>query len=100
MKAYQILPNNEIVFSAGGIEIGSETELVRQFCARNKKTYHHHIITAQIEYNEVIKFGKYINKKVSELKELDLQYLKWVRDNYTFKIGEEKLKKEITDILK
>lgn len=100
MKAYQMLPNNEIVLSAGGIEIDSETELGKDFCKRNKKMYHHYIITAQIEYNEIIKFGKYINKKVSEVKEFDLQYLKWVRDNYAFKIGEEKLKNEIINILK
>lgn len=100
MKAYQMLPGNEIVFASGGIEIDSETELVKAFCVRNKKTYHHHIITAQIEYNEVFKFGKYTNKRVSEVKELDLQYLKWVRDNYSFKIGEEKLKNEIINILK
>jgi hypothetical protein len=99
-KAYQLLPNNELVFSAGGICDDSETELVKSFIKRNKKVYHYHTITVQIEYNEKLNFGKYINKTVDEVKILDLQYLKWVNSSFDFSSAQEKLKKEITEILK
>lgn len=100
MKAYQMLPNNEIVLSAGGEEIEVETELVKAFCVRNKKTYQNRIITTQIEYNEVVNFGKHNGKSVQFIYDNDRQWLKWCRDNFKFNLTQEKLKQEITDILK
>lgn len=100
MKVYQMLPNNEIVFAGGGSEITVETELVRGFCVRNKKTYHNQIITSQIEYNEVVNFGKHNGKSVQFIYDNDRQWLKWCRDNFKFNSAQTKLKQEITDILK
>ena len=40
MKAYQMLPDGEIVFAGGGGEIESETEEVKSFIKRNKKIYY------------------------------------------------------------
>lgn len=100
MKAYQMLPNEDVVFAAGGEEDIEETALVKAFIKRNKKAYQKQIITAQIEYNELIPFGKYKNQTLENVRYSDLGYLKWILDKYTFKSGEEKLKQEITEILK
>lgn len=38
-KCYHLNEKNDIVFICGGNEDPKETELIRDFCKRNKKTY-------------------------------------------------------------
>lgn len=99
-KHYTLTEVNQILFVAGGLEIEAETEFLRQFIKRNKKSFIPREKVAVIEYFEKFTFGKYINQKVDYVKDLDRKYLVWCRDNYQFKIGEEKLKSEIISILK
>lgn len=97
-KVYQMLPNNTILLSGGGVEIEAETEVVRQFINKNKLSYHKYIIKTQIEYNEVLPSGKHKGLTVIELVVQDRQYAIWMRDKYNFGT-QEKLKKEITECL-
>lgn len=99
MKAYQMLFNSVLIFSAGGKENLEETELIKSFILKNKLSYHNCIKVAQIEYNEVLKSGKYQGKSVDEVLVLERKYLEWMRDNYNFG-AQEKLKNEIINSLK
>ena len=95
MKAYQMLPNNEIVLSAGGIEIDSETELVKDFCKRNKKLYYIYESVEEKAYTKVT-FGKYANDTTKIIFEKDKNYANWLYKNVT----DETIKKELKDLLK
>ena len=100
MKAYQLLSDSSLIFSSGGNENLEETELVKSFISRNKKTYTKYIINEVKEYNEIVKFGKHSGLSIQTIYNTDKQWLTWCIKNYLFKLGEEKLKKEITEILK
>ena len=52
------------------------------------------------EYLEKIGNGKYAHLSVSEVFLQDKQYLKWMLDKYNFSSAQEKLKQQITEILK
>lgn len=96
-KHYCLNEQNEIVFVAGGIEITAETEFLRDFIKRNKKTYVPRQIISVIEYFEIVDFGIHKGRKVDEI---DKKYLKWMIGNYNFSQTQEKLKQEIINILK
>lgn len=101
-KVYQLLEDNSLVLASGGNEIETETELVRAFIKRNKKVYTKNITVFDSEpkqYNEKIGFGKYSNLTVSQLFDENPKYVKWMLEKYNF-AGREKLKQEITEILK
>ncbi len=102
-KVYQLLEDNSLVLASGGLEIITETELVQAFIKRNKKVYTKNITIFNSEpkqYNEVLPCTDMKGKTVSEVFELNKKLLIWFRDKYNFKIGEEKLKEQITEILK
>lgn len=98
MKAYQMLPNNEIVFAGGGIEIEGETEVVREFCVRNKKTYNTYenvFNIAEKAYSKVT-FGKFAQRTTQEIFLEDKNYANWLYKNVT----DETIKKELKELLK
>ena len=97
MKHYWLNEQNQIVFVAGGIEITAETDFLRDFIKRNKKTYVPRQITSVIEYFEILDFGIHKGSKVDDI---DKKYLKWMIQNYNFSPAQEKLKQEIINILK
>ena len=100
MKAYQMIENSVLLFAGGGSENQLETELVLSFIKRNKKSYTKYVTEEVKEYNEIVNFGKHKGFSVQHIYDNEKSWLKWCLSNYTFKIGEEKLKKEIIEILK
>lgn len=101
-KHYCLNDKNEIVFIGGGIEITAETDFLRDFIKRNKKTFKEREISPYInqkEYLEIITFGKYQGRSVQYVFDEDRKYLGWILKNVDL-AGKEKLKQEITDILK
>ena len=52
------------------------------------------------QYNEIIPCTDMKGKTVSEVFELNKKLLIWFREKYTFKVGEEKIKEQIIEILK
>ena len=100
LKAYQLIENSVLTFAGGGRELQEETELVLSFIKRNKKAYHKYETIVKVEYNEIVNFGKHKGLSVQHIFDNEKSWLKWCLSNYTFKIGEEKLKKEIIEILK
>lgn len=102
MKHYYLNENNELIFAGGGIEITSETDFLKDFIRRNKKTYKEREVSPYInpkEYLEVFNFGKHSTKTVQYVFDNDKGYLKWILKNFDF-AGKEKLKQEIINILK
>ena len=100
MKAYQMIEDSTLLFAGGGSENFEETELVKSFIIRNKKIYTKYTNEEVKEYNEIVNFGKHKGFSVQHIYDNEKSWLKWCLSNYTFKIGEEKLKKQITEILK
>lgn len=93
--------NNEIKFGAGGILTEAIKVSFEAYVKRNKVKYIPRAkpVEAAVEYLETLKSGKFINKTVSEVFELDNKYLIWMRDSYNFGAQEE-LEKQIKEILK
>ena len=93
--------SEELIWGAGGQETAELREAIESFIKRNKKKFIARApsVLEQEErvYKEVLSFGKYVGKKVDEVG--DAQYLKWCLKNVNF-AGKEKLKEEITEILK
>ena len=100
MKAYQMIEDSVLLFAGGGSEKQEDTELVLSFIKRNKKSYTKYATEEVKEYNEIVNFGKHKGFSVQHIFDNEKSWLKWCLSNYTFKIGEEKLKKEIIEILK
>ena len=100
MKAYQMIEDSVLLFAGGGSEKQEDTELVLSFIKRNKKSYTKYATEEVKEYNEIVNFGKYKGFSVQYIYDNEKSWLKWCLSNYTFKIGEEKLKNQITEILK
>lgn len=93
--------NNEIKFVAGGILTDIIKASFEAYVKRNKVKYIPRAkpIEIAVEYSETLKSGKFVNKTVSEVFELDKKYLIWMRDNYNFGAQKE-LEKQIKEILK
>ena len=98
MKAYQMLPNNEIIFAGGGIEIEDETEAVRAFCVRNKKTYntYENVLNIAEKVYSKVTFGKFAQRTTQEIFLEDKNYANWLYKNVT----DETIKKELKELLK
>lgn len=103
-KHYMLDENNEIHFIAGGFYEEECAEALRAYCKRNKVTHapRGSSILNQVEkeFISVIGFGKYNGERIQDLIYKDHKYLEWMRDKYNFSSAEQKLKEEITEILK
>lgn len=95
--------SEELIWGAGGQETAELREAIESFIKRNKKKFIKRApsVLEQEErvYKEVLGFGKFSGKKVDEVVNLDRKYLQWCLKNVNF-AGKEKLKEEITEILK
>ena len=93
--------NNEIQFGAGGILTEDIKASFEAYIKRNKVKYtpREEALESPVEYLETLKSGKYLNKTVSEVFDLDKKYLIWMRDKYNFGAQKE-LEKQIKEILK
>jgi uncharacterized protein (DUF3820 family) len=98
---YALLESGEIMFCAGGIDNEERRQLLKDFIKRNKVVFAPREKTVEEkQYNQIIPFGQYKGTTVSELFLKDKKYLKWIKEKYNFKAGEEKLKEEVFEILK
>ncbi len=104
MAHYKLEQNGEVTWCAGEIDKKELRESLEAYIKRNKKTYKERAPSIfeqePKQYNEIIPCTDMKGKTVSEVFELNKKLLIWFRDKYNFKIGEEKLKEEITEILK
>lgn len=95
--------SEELIWGAGGAETVELRETIESFIKRNKKKYIPRApsVLDQEEkiYKETFSFGKYTGKKANEIVDIDRKYLQWCLKNINF-AGKEKLKEEITEILK
>lgn len=93
--------NNEIKFGAGGILTEAIKASFEVYVKRNKVKYVPRAkpVESAVEYLETLKSGKWQNKTVSEVFELDKKYLIWMRDKYNFGAQKE-LEKQVKEILK
>ena len=93
--------NNTVQFGAGGILTEDIKASFEAYVKRNKVKYtpREKALESPVEYLEMLKSGKYLNKTVSEVFDLDKKYLIWMRDSYNFGAQKE-LEKQIKEILK
>lgn len=95
--------NNELLWASGESDNKEYRDYLESYIKRNKKTYQSREISPYInqkEYLEVVAFGKHSGKNVQTIFNEDAGWLKWCRDKYSFSSSQEKLKQEITEILK
>jgi len=93
--------SNKIQFGAGGVLTEYVKVHFEAYIKRNKVKYtpREIVLESSIEYLEILKSGKYQNKTVSEVFEVDKNYLIWMLNNYNFGAQKE-LEKQIKEILK
>ncbi len=102
-KHYCLDENNILQFVCGGMEDLEETEAIKDYIKRNKKTYipkKQTVFEAEEKEYTTINFGKHAGKTTITILAEDKKWLSWMYKNYTFKVGEEKLKQEIKELLK
>jgi len=105
---YYLNENNELLWASGETDKAELREVIEAFIKRNHKIYSpreksplNDENTPQIKsYDEILRFGKHLGKSVEEVMAIDKKWLIWCRDNYNFNSAQEKLKQEITEILK
>jgi len=102
-KHYHLNEQGDIVFIAGGKEEITEVEALKAYCKRNKKVFKERqpSIFEQQEkiYDELIPFGEFKGRNVSEVFLENKKLLSWMLNKYDF-AGREKLKEQIKEILK
>ena len=100
---YHLNEAGELIWCSGEVDKEELRTSLLSFLRRNKKTYKARLPsifeTEEKEYTKVT-FGKHSGKSTLEILSEDKQWLSWMYKNYTFKIGEEKLKQEIKELLK
>ena len=100
---YSLNEVGELIWHAGEVDKEELRTSLLSFISRNKKKYSPRqqsiFETEEKEYTKVT-FGKHSGKSTLEILSEDKQWLSWMYKNYTFKIGEEKLKQEIKELLK
>ena len=104
MVHYHLNEQGELIFCAGGIDKEELRTSLLAFLRRNKKSFKERLPSVfdsePKQYNEILPCTDMKGKTVGEVFDLNKKLLIWFRDKYTFKIGEEKLKQQITEILK
>ena len=100
---YSLNESGELIWHAGEVDKEELRTALLSFIRRNKKSYSPRqqtvFETEEKEYTK-LNFGKHIGKSTLEILSEDKQWLSWMYKNYTFKVGEEKLKQEIKELLK
>ena len=97
---YSLNENKEIIWCSGESATKEKIEFLEAYIKRNNKVFKEREKVAEIkDYDALFTFGKHSNTKVGDVFLKDATYLKWARDNYIFKSGEEKLKEQIIEIL-
>lgn len=97
---YFLNEKDEICWAAGEMDKTELRTVLEQYIKRNKKKFvPRQESTVLKTYDEVINFGRHISKTVDMVFIQEPTYLKWMLDSYDFS-GKEKLKQQITEILK
>ena len=100
---YYLDESNNLQFASGGIDNEESRTVIRDFIKRNKKVFKPRepsIFESEEKVYSVLNFGKYSGRRLDEVMDIDKQWLNWCYKNYSFKVGEEKLKQEIKELLK
>ena len=98
---YFLNENNEIIWCAGEQDKEELRTALQAYIKRNKKLFIGRQESKVVKsYSEMFTFGKHINKTVDEVFLLEKSYLEWCLEKYSFTSAQEKLKSEITEILK
>jgi hypothetical protein len=98
-KHYHLNEDSLLVFICGGVEDQKETEAIKAFISRNKKTYKEREPSIfEIEQKEysVISYGKYSGKSTQHIVAEDRRYARWIYDN----TSDRKVKEELKELLK
>lgn len=97
---YYLNEDNELLWASGESDNKEYRSVLQAYIKRNKKTYKPReesvLNQVEIEYS-TITFGIHSGKKVNEI---DINYLKWMINNFKFSLSQEKLKQEIIQYLK
>jgi hypothetical protein len=100
---YSLQKDGTILWCSGESDKEELRDTLKNYIKKNKKAFKERsesvFNTVEKEYNEKIPVGKYTNRTVSSVFYEDKKYLHWMIKNYNF-TGKERLKTEITDILK
>jgi hypothetical protein len=103
MAHYKLEQNGDIIWAAGEIDKKELRESLEAYIKRNKKQFKERSVSVfdsePKQYNEKIGFGEYSELTVSELVAEDLKYAKWILEKCNL-AGKEKLKEQLTEILK
>ena len=97
-KVYHLNEQNEIIFICGGEKDEKEVEELKSFCKRNKKSYvprEPSIFESEPKEYLTITFGKYAQKPLNEIVELDKRYAKWLYEN-----ADKEIKEQLKELLK
>lgn len=101
---YSLNESGELIWHAGEVDKPELRVSLENFIKRNKKVFREASPNIfQVEpkqYLEIIPFGDFKGQSVSIVFETNKKLLTWMRDKYPFNSTQEKLKQEITEILK
>lgn len=100
---YHLNKEGEIIFCSGGIDKEQLRTALESYIKRNKKSFKERSASMfdsePKQYNEKIGFGQYSDLTVSQLFAENLKYAKWILEKCNL-AGKEKLKEQLTEILK
>ena len=100
---YFLNENNELIWCSGETDKEELRNAVLSFIRRNKKSFTPRsasIFEQEEKEYSIITFGKHAGKNTITILSEDKKWLSWMYKNYSFKVGEEKLKQEIKELLK
>lgn len=98
-KHYHLNEQGLIVFIAGGKEDEEEIKYLEEFCKRNKKVFKERelsIFESEPREYSTITYGKYSQKPLNEIVDIDKRYARWLYDSVT----DIKIKNELKELLK
>ena len=99
---YYLNESNELLWASGESDNSEYRTALEAYIKRNKKTFktrEESILDKEDKVYMTLNFGKYSGKKLDEIKDIDVKYLRWILKNMDFG-GKEGLKEEIINILK
>jgi len=96
---YYLNENNELLWASGESDSIEYRTAIEAYIKRNKKTFKVRevsILDKEEKVYTTLNFGKYSGKNLTEIKDLDLKYLIWLKKE----TKDDKLREEIINILK